>query len=494
MKNNNRYILPGIILLAIILRCIFINSRGIQYDDAFSIFLSQQSINNIVSGTAADTMPPLYYFLLHFWMFGGQGIWYLRLLSLILSLGGIIIIYSITDELFGRIAALTTALLSAVSPLQIYHAQDIRMYALLQLAQLTFIWFFVKIWLKQPGSENKLYWLGLILCGAMSLYSHNLGGFILIIPAAFLFLSRSWRLLWRYLAAMLPVIVLFLPWAAYLPGQFNKVQHAFWTPRPGVVEVLQVIIQWMSNLPLPNMLFIGTAAVLGLQVITMLLLEFRSDIRAQNNKYLIMLLWLGIPLMTFILSYLVRPIFVARGFLVSSMFFYALVGWFYSRHQKDFLGLLILICFAGGALMGLPYQLTFESFPRSPFQKAAEYLSQVDLSNSVIIHDNKLSYFPMQYYQTNNRQIFLPDKPGSINDTFAKGSQTAMNIFPAADLETAVKHMDSVYFVVFEETIEEYRNMGYADHPQLAWLKQHYDENKTIDFNDLEVYHFNGWH
>jgi mannosyltransferase len=68
MKQLQRYGLAGIMALALFLRCLGLNTRGIQYDDAFSILLAERSLPDIVRGTAADTMPPLYYSILHFWL------------------------------------------------------------------------------------------------------------------------------------------------------------------------------------------------------------------------------------------------------------------------------------------------------------------------------------------------------------------------------------------------------------------------------------------
>ena len=64
--NKNKLLFILIMLLGLMLRILFIDSREITYDDAFSYFLSRQPLPVIIGGTAADTMPPLYYFLLHF--------------------------------------------------------------------------------------------------------------------------------------------------------------------------------------------------------------------------------------------------------------------------------------------------------------------------------------------------------------------------------------------------------------------------------------------
>ena len=85
-KNTKEIVFVSIFLLGFILRVLFINSREIAYDDSFSYFLARQSFSEIIKGTAADTMPPLYYFLLHIWMQISNELWFLRLLNVMINL------------------------------------------------------------------------------------------------------------------------------------------------------------------------------------------------------------------------------------------------------------------------------------------------------------------------------------------------------------------------------------------------------------------------
>ncbi|MCJ7622802.1 MAG: glycosyltransferase family 39 protein, partial [Anaerolineaceae bacterium] len=142
MKKKNW--LLAVVFLGTVLRCLFLEDRGIQYDDAFSILLAKEDLPSIIRGTAADTMPPLYYFLLHFWMLVSTKIWWLRFLSVIFSLLGIYFLYKIVRLLLGDHAAIWAVFLAAISPIQIYHAQDVRMYALLQFAQLGYAYCFLR--------------------------------------------------------------------------------------------------------------------------------------------------------------------------------------------------------------------------------------------------------------------------------------------------------------------------------------------------------------
>jgi hypothetical protein len=142
------------------------------------------------------------------------------------------------------------------------------------------------------------------------------------------------------------------------------------------------------------------------------------------------------------------------------------------------------------ALVSLPAQYSFESFPRSPFQVAADDLAVIIKDGDVIIHDNKLSYFPMHFYQPGLPQDFIADPPGSHNDTFAPESQLAMGIFPVADLGSAVGNVKHVWFIVFERAINEYAASGQQAHPQLAWLLERFSMADLRRYNDLLIYEF----
>jgi mannosyltransferase len=482
----------GVFLVALVLRCLFIGTRSIEYDDAFSIFLSQQSISAIVHGTAADTMPPLYYFLLHFWMILGRQVWLLRSLSVLLSLGSVYLLYWVVKDLVDWKAGLWAAFLAAISPLQIYHAQDLRMYALLELAQLGYIWFFSQIFknlnLEKVDWKN---WGGLVFCGGLAMYSHNLAIFVLVVPDLFLIFKRNWRLLFRLIAAQLVIGLVALPWLFYLPGQILKIQGAFWTPRPGLVEIIQAVIMFTAALPLSGILLI-IAAVLSIEVLLIIVMEAIKDKEKKDELGFLACYALIPPVLIFIVSYIMRPVFVPRGFLVSSMAYYGIAGVVISKNWSKGVGVLLVGTFGLAAVISLPSQYLLNTFPRSPYQEEVSYLEGVIQPGEQVIHDNKLSYFPSEYYSPELPQRFLADQPGSPNDTFAPGSQKAMGIYPQPDLPTAIGDSQQLYFVVFSQTIQEYKMAGLPDHPNLTWLRLHYMLLDKKVFNDLEVYHFSG--
>jgi uncharacterized membrane protein len=484
-KRIQRWGLLAILLLALGLRLIALQSRSIQYDDAFSYFLARRDLADIVRGTAADTMPPLYYFLLHFWMQISDQLWFLRLLSVLLSLGIVGLTYQLAAQLFHPQVGLVAAFLAAISPLQIYHGQDLRMYAPLALGQLGYYVFFVRI-LRKDGYGNVRDWVGLVVSAVVAMYSHNLAIFGLAVVPLWLILRRKWGLLGRVLLALLVVGILALPWLWMVPGQVEKIQRAFWTPRPGILEVFQAILMFTVHLPLEGGWLVA-AAVLSLQLLALIVFETWRDRKRDEGLGLVVAIALGLPAILFVVSYLIRPVFVPRGFLVASLAYFVLAGRVVVRRWRRGIGAVVLGGFVLAALFSLPFYYTFNSFPRSPFNEAMNALRAHVKPGDVIVHDNKLSFFPAYFYAPDLPMKFIADVPGSHNDTYALESQKAMQLFPEPDLESAVQNAQRVYFVTFTETIDEYQALGEEQHPALRWLEERYTLAELWTYGDLLV-------
>lgn len=480
-----------ILMGGFLIRLVNIQYRGIQYDDAFSVFLAQRSLGEIIRGTAADTMPPLYYFLLHFWLKLGQSVGFLRILSVILSLGGVALVYFWVAEIIDQKSALWAALLMAISPFQYYHAQDLRNYSLLLCAQLGYLFFFYRILRgeKFPPQKRAIAWVGLVLCGVVAMYTHNVAGLGLILPDFYLILKRQWKTLIKFCLAQGVIALAALPWLLYVPGQVAKIQAAWWQGRPGLVEWVQIPVMWVMGLPLQG-IWLAFGVFVGLETLALVIFVWvRNRVQEDGFDFLAFICG-GLPLVLFIVSYLLKPIFIPRAFIVAHSAFLGLSGWVITHQWKRGVGKLILGGFLFGAVIGIPAQAFYDQFPRSPFQQAAADLSAEIGDGDVVVHDNKLSYFPFRFYVPSLPQEFIRDIPGSGNDTLAPGSQAAMGIFPKPDLESATGNSKRVFFVVFTQTIQEYQNLGEMEHPSLLWLRGRFRQVMHRFYNDLEVYAF----
>ncbi|MGC8780392.1 MAG: glycosyltransferase family 39 protein [Anaerolineae bacterium] len=112
-----------------------IGRKTLWLDEAFSVWLAQHPLGEMLAWIARiDQHPPLYYVLLHFWIrLVGDGPAAVRLLSALLSTLTIPAVFLLGRRLLGPRGGLLAALILALSPFHVRFAQETRMYALLTL-------------------------------------------------------------------------------------------------------------------------------------------------------------------------------------------------------------------------------------------------------------------------------------------------------------------------------------------------------------------------
>jgi hypothetical protein len=479
---NNKQIISVILIfiIGIILRLLFIGSREIAYDDAFSFFLARGSLEDIITGTAADTMPPLYYFLLHFWMKISENLWFLRLLNVGINLTTALLVFAITKELFNSTSAIIATFLFLISPYQIYHSQELRMYALLLLGQVGYYYSFLKVF--RASEKTFIKWvLTAVMFGLITMYSHNLGIIGLISVNVILLYYRGKHIFKSLVLVQLSILIFSIPWFFYLPQQLEKIQQAFWTQPPGISDIFQALFTLFAFLPMPT-IFMGIALIIIIQSFVMLIVFI---IRTKTKKNLIAsLLFIMPPLILFLLSYLVKPVFVPRIFILSSVWFFILFAVYIEKNLSLFIGKINLGIFILLNIFSLPFFYEFQSFPRSSFLELNNLIDNF-APQEYVIHDNKLSFFPTIFYGERDRTQYLQDPKGSPNDTLAYPSQIAIGYLASENIEKFLNE-DKLLFIVFQKTLDEYAENNLS-HPVIAILQKEYSEEKIYSVGDLVI-------
>jgi hypothetical protein len=484
-----RLLLGMSLVVGLSLRLAYLADRPIWYDEAFSLLLARRPVPELLAGTAADTMPPLYYLLLKGWLAFGESIAYARLMNVFLGVGLIGLAYVLGRAYFQPQAGAWAAILLAVSPFLIYHAQELRMYTLLAVALAGYAWACQRMIGLIGRDEGGL--LGAIwpvtACAAVALYTHNLAIFTLVVPNLVLLLRRRWAEQRALLVAQGTALLIFTPWLVLVPGQIQKIQAAFWTPQPGLLELVQAIVSLHVNLPVADSLIpvVVFGSLLAIVLVAYGVVRGRDQLRWMPLGFMLLP-----PALLWITSYLMRPVFVPRAFILSLVAYALVVGLLIVRPPLRGLGWVLLVVMLATAAIGLPSFYTFRSFPRSPFDQAAERLSASVGAGDRIVHDNKLSYFPMVIYRPDLPMAFLADEPGSHNDTLAHESAAALGLTPQPDIESATEGAPAVWFVVFQRAIDEHRQLGKGEHPAIAWLTDHYTLVGQEAVGDLWLLHF----
>jgi hypothetical protein len=253
LERREHFWPAGILLLALALRVWDLGARSLWFDEASEYWVAvapTSQLAHFVSLGSGD--PPLYAFLLHFWMKLGTGEAWLRALSVVASLAGVAGLMVLGRRLAGSSAAITVGLLAAVNPPDIRYAQEVGQYALMVG---TVAWSLIALHgLWNEGGRKWIVAWSLLAFGATA--SYYAAVFPVLVPFGCAFVealvrrdrARAVRFavaLGIYVAVTTPVL-----WAV-LPDQWSRVLvtrervATFDQQRP---EGLALVWRWLGNL------------------------------------------------------------------------------------------------------------------------------------------------------------------------------------------------------------------------------------------------------
>ena len=234
----SRKFLIWIFAISAILRLAFIWVAPAWYDENFSLILSRLPLARMLTATAGDTHPPLYYLLI--WPLGQlhAPIWVLRIPGAILSLASVWLFWRILEALELRPRVRVAALiLMAIMPIQLYYAQEARMYSLLE---------FLVLAACLAMLHKRWGWFGLA-CALMLWTQYYAIFYISALELVALIRSDSiqgWINGWEPpLWAGILAGASFLPWVIVLRNQMQTLQGSYWMQFTGVGMLPRVLFE-----------------------------------------------------------------------------------------------------------------------------------------------------------------------------------------------------------------------------------------------------------
>ena len=222
MKRHIIYLLI-IFLAALLLRLAFLGEKSVWLDEAYSVWSAERTVEQIWT-TTTDNHPPLYYLLLKVWMIFGTDEPIIRLPSVFASMVGLALVYLLARRLLNKEAALITAALLAISPLDVWYAQEARMNIFVASAGLL-----IALGMVTMGWKGALMMIGGLALGLHIDYP--------IIPIwavlSGIWLARWWeqsrsrRDLLTWLGASLVGCLLFMPLWSHLHHVISRMSNIF---------------------------------------------------------------------------------------------------------------------------------------------------------------------------------------------------------------------------------------------------------------------------
>lgn len=246
VKTNpwKRLYLFEILFIALSL-CFLAVGDEIWFDEVFSVSIVKHSFSDIISFTAADVHPPLYYFILKlFTLVFGQRMSVYHLVSIIPFVLMLLAIGRFVSKHFGFQEAMLSVLLVTAAPNMLMYAVEIRMYSLCCLFVVLSMILAVELCENPDSSKTSAGWFHRVLgnkkwaafavVNVLAAYSHYFAGAAVLLVAGCLFVffllqkeNRKKNLIHWFLS-MAATGVLYLPWLIVFYQQLTKVKKDYW--------------------------------------------------------------------------------------------------------------------------------------------------------------------------------------------------------------------------------------------------------------------------
>ena len=509
MMTRKEFILLALItLFGAILRFTHLSALSLWLDEGYTAWAANHSQQDIISLIRADTNPPLYYLLLHFWThFFGRGEAGLRSLSALAGTLQIPIVYLIARRLLRpeadsqphptlrASAPFVATILFALSFAQYWYSREARFYELLCFLT-TLSFYFLLRYLDSP----RIGWLLLLsVTFATALYTHNmmlaqLPGFAV---AAFLLPSRR-RPIQRIPGALAftgMLTLLYFPWLLSLSWQIHRVNAYFWVSRPTFQTLADDLaglcgirhlwtwdryisrfnIQVSTFVPNVTMFFLACSLILAI---------FTLRQSARRTALALFALALTPPLITAAYSEIGTPIFMMKPFLFSvvplCILIAAPLAWARPAYAVPWAAIAVFM-FAVNVAAFIAEQVN------ENWRAAAQYVSAIPGDHRLILFVAADGQLPFDYYFAPGPTDFQTGLPHGF---FASNPPQAMQrVTSRRDLDPLRKLLTSRHF---SQIILVYCHTVFIDPRQLTlgYLTRRYPHPRMTDFDDVQVWQF----
>jgi uncharacterized membrane protein len=456
------FFIAGITLLGAALRLFQLGAQSLWLDELFSVFVSRRDWGDIIAGTTQDTMPPLYYFILHLALQFGSDEVAARFVSFLFGVTVLALFYALARQLFDARVAWIAGSILAINPLAIFYSQEARMYTQLVFFVCAALIFFNAAWRNNSARNWGVF--GLMM--TLAFYTHSLAFLNLLALDVFALtqirqLCQRWRAL---VLAHVVILVLYSPWLLVSIQQASRVQTGFWVglPSPAAIITTTYLFLFSDALPsnaLPLALFIALAVIaLGVLASVRTIRIRGKDAASMIFAWCVFL----VPLIALYLLSFLRSIYVERAILPASLGLYLVLAWMMARVQPRALNLGLGIALIALMLLALPIYYFDPASHKPPMRDAANALARQFQNGDAIVHTSDSSALAFMYYQPNLPNAFMAGDPDYVSETTRGQSGRIAGLVPK-DYHEIVAHSPRVWLVVALDHNVEYQTARVAE-------------------------------
>lgn len=455
----------GMALLAgLLLRLLFLGSKSLWLDEALSINMARTT-TQLLSSRFDNAHPPLYYFLLHYWLPLGSSEFILRLSSALVSTLAIPLSYALAANLGGRRVAYTMLWLTALAPLFIWYAQELRGYSLLLMLGLL-----ASLAMSHLVAQPNWGWFALFVVGmAGALYTHYAAPLLVAAQLGILAvlylqqrITRRGLLLW--LGAWPVVLLLYVPWLRS-PGMRAFLDLVF-ADIPYPVRLLA--LRFSISPTLMGIVLLVVALVIAVVLLAALISLLRRGSESWNRwaaapwlRYGVLVLCLAFTVVS-----VIPRLYTAKKFIVA-LWPYGLlmVAWLFPWKSANRLPLIVLLA---ASLVGSVVNATF--IPKDEWREMVAYIESHGEAGDSVWVVPRYQEEPLKYYLAR----------GTAADFEVPAVEPSMNDDQLAELVDEGQRVWLIYHTVDFRLRDPERRIE-------RWLMEHFEAVEHVQFHRINA-------
>lgn len=458
-----RWVLLLLILAGFGLRVYRLDLWNIWGDEWFSIRSATASLGWML-GTAqtAEPHPLLYYCLLSVWVhLAGIGEFTARYWSLIMGVMLIPAVYKLGTELFNANAGMIAALLVTANPYLIWHDRNTRMYSqLVLLAALSTYFLLAAI---RTGKRGM--WAGYALAMLLGLYTHYSYTLVVLGQACYILVAvlarrDKARILKPWFIANAIAGLLFLPWLLYAYSGVLSFKGNYLEYVPPQEVIRRLVITFSLGTGADTRLSPAFALFWVVFWLVGMVMAARSKPRSVYAE----LALIGVPLILLNLSYLVRPNFDERYFLITVPVFLVGVAAGIAGLARNLPRLITPVFVPAALVLPLAVNLVMldgyyfdPGLSRTDFRAAVRFIESHRTPDDVVVYTNRGNYNLMSYYEQLYHQgggyndLVLEDTPSGAQLPFGPRSYLVENPgdIPQVMAQIAAAKPHTIWFIPY---------------------------------------------
>ncbi len=363
--NNRVFRILSIILLSSIIWISFFKNSNIWYDEFYTIKIIDNNIKDIISITANDVHPPLYYLLLKVYtLIFGTGLNPLKFFSIIPLVLILILNEFEVRKLLGKKIANAFVIIFLSSAIVMEYAIEIRMYSW----SMFFLYGMTLYAIKYCQKKDSLSIILMTIFSILGIYTH----YYVLLSAVILYLIMilfNIKNFYKLLISGLVNLVCYLPWIGILFNQIIQVKQNFWIPEITISTILKYpyYIFRLGNFTNAYIIFISLIIILALYFI------LKKESKYKKESLICFITFLATCIIGITISILVKPVFYARYAsisIVSCMILFLSI--YIGNINSKRLRIILLILFVIFGIVSYSYRMHLE------FDFSKEYINTVN--------------------------------------------------------------------------------------------------------------------